>query len=278
MRTPLLAVSILLAAGSLAPAAAHAAILDPLQVSVQQLHVGGTVTVTGNFCPNTGPEPTITYTTQTAYPKAPIMTLPLSLASVGFAQNALGFTFTYTAPTEKTWVWFDVTCDGSTHSTSATPVIVYPLLGQHWFVSPYGVLSGAPGATVPFTVRTMDCDDTSTATLSLVGDGGAGATLASTTGTVTAGVIEFSLEVPADTVPGSGYAAIVDCTATGHGTLRSGDPFTVLGDAPVDPTIPATGPMRATGTIALLAGAFLLTGVLLRYLASRSSAPASRRA
>lgn len=278
MRTTLLAVPALVVAAALMPAPTAAAILDPLQVSVQQVHVGESVTVTGNFCPNTGPEPTITYTTQTAYPKAPIMTLPLSLASVGFSQNALGFTFTYTTPTAKTWVWFTVTCGGSEYSTSATPVTVYPLIGEHWFLSPYGALSGAPGTTVPFTVRTMDCDDASTANLSLVANGGAGATIASATGTVSAGVIEFSVDLPADTVPGSAYAAIVDCASSGHGTLRGGDPFTVLGEVPVEPTIPETGPTRATGTIALLAGAFVLTGLLLSCLASRSSAPASPRA
>ena len=106
MRTPLLAFAAFIAAGALAPTPAHAAVVDPLQVSTTQTHVGEAFTVTGNFCSNAGPAPTITYTTQTAFPKAPIMTLPLSNESVSLAQTPTGFTFTYTPPTAKTWVWF----------------------------------------------------------------------------------------------------------------------------------------------------------------------------
>jgi hypothetical protein len=276
MRSPLLAFTTLLFASTLVPAATHAAGVDPLQVSTQQIHIGQSVTVTGTFCGNTGPEPTITYSTQTAYPKAPIITLPLTTAAVGLVQDATGFTFTFTPPTEQTSVWFDVTCDSTSASTTDRRVTVYPPIGQHWFLSPYGTLSGNPSATVAVTVRTMDCDASSTATLSLVAGGGAGAALASATATVTDGVIEFSLAIPSDAVPGSNYAAIVDCDSTGHGNLRSGDPFTVLGEAPVtdpDPEIPATG---ASGTLALIATGFLLVGVALSCLASRSSAPASR--
>ena len=276
MRTPLLAFAAFIAAGALAPTSAHAAIADPLQVSTTQTHVGEAFTVTGNFCSNAGPAPTITYTTQTSHPKAPIMTLPLSNESVSLTQTPTGFTFTYTPPTAKTWVWFDVSCDGTSASTSDTPVIVYPPFGEHWFVSPYDSLSGDPGSTVAVTVRTMDCDADSTATLSLVANGAGGAEVASTTATVTAGVIEFSLDIPADTVPGTNYSAFVDCTSLGHGTLRSGDPFTVLGTVPEPPTIPATGPSPYAGTIALIGSAFVLVGLALSFLASRSSAPASR--
>jgi len=268
MRSTLLAFTSFFVACTLVPPAAQAAGADPLQVSTQQIHVGQSVTVTGTFCGNTGPEPTITYSTQTAFPKAPIITLPLAPASVGLVQDPTGFTFTFTPPTEQTWVWFDVTCDGTSASTTDRRVIVYPPLGQHWFLSPYGTLSGDPGGTVPLTVRTKDCDADSTATLSLVADSGAGAVLATTTATVTAGVIEFSLVVPGDTVPGSNYAAIVDCAAAGHGTLRSGDPFTVLGSVPVDPTIPETG---SSTTLAYIAGVFLLVGLAFRLAAGRPS-------
>lgn len=265
MRIPLLAFTAIIVATTLAPASASAD-ADLLEVSTTQTHVGTAFTVTGNFCPNTGPAPTITYTTRTSHPKAPVMTLPLSNESVSLAQTPSGFTFTYTPPTAKTWVWFDVTCDGASASTSDTPVIVYPLFGEHWFVSPYDSLTGDPGSTVPVTVFTMDCDAASTATLSLVVNGVGGAVVASTTATVTAGVIEFSLDIPAATVPGTNYSAFVDCPSLGHGNLRSGDPFTVLGAAPEPPTIPATGPSPYAGAIAGIGGAFLVLGLVLRHL------------
>lgn len=237
-----------------------------IEVDTTAVHRGEPVTVTANFCPIGLTITTLQFVTH-GLPKSPVMTLPLDPASVGLVQDATGFHFTYTPTTDRETLWFTATCwDYTTATSEATKVTVYPPLGEHWFVSPYGTLGGAPGEAVTLTVSTMDCDADSTATFHIVGPGGDGPTIASGTANVTGGVAEVTLTVPADAAPGDDYSATMSCTAAGHGTLSGGDPFTVFGTEP-PVVIPETG---ASGTLAWLAGALVLIGLVLRSVAARS--------
>jgi hypothetical protein len=235
-----------------------------LEVSATKVHRGEPVTVTANFCPIGSSVTSLQFVTH-GLPKSPVMTLPLDPASVGLVQDGTGFHFTYTPATDRETLWFNAACSDTSSATSESDKItVHPPLGEHWFLSPYGTLGAAPGTDVTLTVATMDCDDASTATFELVGPGGS-PVLTSGTAVVTAGIAETTLSVPADTTPGDDYSAILTCTATGHGTLRGGDPFSVFGAEPAV-EIPETG---ASGTLAWFAGAFLLIGLALRSVAAR---------
>lgn len=247
------------------PSTAHAEGAT-MVVSDTEVHVGEPVTVTANFCPSGLTITTLQFVTH-GLPKSPVMTLPLDPASVGLVQDATGFHFTYTPTTDRETLWFTATCwDYTTATSEATKVTVYPPLGEHWFVSPYGTLGAAPGEAVTLTVNSMDCDTGSTATFHIVGPGGDGPSIASATATVTGGIAEATLTVPADATPGDDYSATMSCPAEGYGTLNGGDPFTVYGTEP-PVVIPETG---ASATLAWLAGALVLVGLALRSVAARS--------
>lgn len=236
-----------------------------LQVSATSVHRGVPVTVTANFCPTGSTVTTLQYVTH-GLPKSPVMTLPLDPTSAGLVQDGSGFTFTYTPTVDRETLWFNATCSDTTSATSeTTKVKVYPPVGEHWFLSPYASLGAAPGTEVTLTVDSMDCDESSTATFEIIGPGGSGPVVASASTAVTGGIAEATLGIPLGTTPGSDYSAILSCTATGEGTLRGGDPFTVFGsDPPV--VIPETG---ASATLAWLAAAFLVVGLLMRSFAAR---------
>lgn len=236
-----------------------------IEVDSTKVHRGEPVTVTANFCPAGLTITTLSFTTH-GLPKSPVMTLPLDPAAVGVVQDATGFHFTYTPTTDRETLWFNATCSDSTTATSETEkVTVYPPVGEHWFVSPYGTLGAGPGTEVTLTVDSMDCNEGSSATFEVIGPGGDGPVVASASTTVTGGIAEATLGIPADAVPGSDYSAVMSCTASGHGTLRGGDPFTVFGDEP-PVVIPETG---ASATLAWFAGAFLLVGLAMRSVAGR---------
>jgi len=252
---------------------AHAAGGPTIVVDTTKVHRGESVTVTANFCPSGLTITTLQFVTH-GLPKSPVMTLPLDPTAVGLVQDASGFHFSFTPTTDRETLWFNATCwDYTTATSESTKVTVYPPLGEHWFVSPYGTLGAGPGTEVTLTVGTMDCDESATATFELVGPGDSGPVIASADATVTGGIAEATLGVPADAVPGDDYSAILSCPASGHGTLRGGDPFSVFGSEP-PVVIPETG---SSAALAWLAGAFLLIGLTLRSVATRSlrrSAPA----
>jgi len=244
---------------------ADAAGTPTIEVDHVAVHRGEPVTVTANFCPTGLTITTLQFVTH-GLPKSPVMTLPLDPASVGLVQDATGFHFTYTPTTDRETLWFNATCwDDTTATSESTKVTVYPPLGEHWFVSPYGTLGAAPGTEVTLTVDTIDCDEASSAGFELVAPDGE-TVIAFAVATVTSGIVEATLGVPSDAVPGDDYSAILTCSAEGNGSLRGGDPFSVFGAEP-PVVIPETG---ASSTLAWLAGALLVVGLALRSVAGRA--------
>jgi hypothetical protein len=248
-----------------APVPAHAGVAS-LQVDATQVHRGEPVTVTANFCPTGNTVTTLQYVTH-GLPKSPVMTLPLDPTAAGLVQDASGFRFAYTPVTDRETLWFNATCSNSTSATTeTTKVTVFPPMGEHWFLSPYGELGASPGTDVTLTVTSMDCDNGSMGTFEIIGPGGSGPVIATGSADITSGTAEATLTIPLGSTPGADYSAVFTCTAEGHGTLRGGDPFTVFGDAP-PVVIPETG---RSAVLAWFAGAFLLVGLVLRALAGRS--------
>jgi len=249
--------------------AANAAgpILSPDTTAV---HVGETILLTADFCPEGNTVDALEVTVAAGGPSGPASTAALDPTIV--TQTVDGFSFLYTTESAESAVWFAATCsDASTASSSATPVLVYPTVGLLWWQAPSGGFAGEQGGSVSIAATSLDCVDGSAATVELLVGG---TTVSSATGTVSGVDLQFTLPIPAAT-PAGAHEVFVTCTATAGGQIVDSNPITVLsngngggGVGSGSGAIPVTGPSLQLG----LATVILLTGLALVWF-GRQSAP-----
>jgi hypothetical protein len=231
-----------------------------LDASPAKVRVGDTITVAGTACPT--PSTVIAVDMQTLpadFTKGlpPFMTV--DLPSLGVVQTASGVSFHVVAAEGRTSLNFKVFCSDTTETATTTAVMVYPPVGEFWWIhNVYDKFETSPGQVFPLAVRTLDCDAGSTATATLTSpDHRFSMQQHATVGDDT--TIEFDMQMPATMTNGT-YVATVACNA-GAARYTHSTPVLVFGG-----TIPATGGQPAAAWLAL---ALLLTGAALAALARR---------
>lgn len=247
------------AAGLLVGVSTVHAVTPTLTPSTTAARAGETVTFTGNFC-GTGASITgISITTKTEWPKAPVMTLPVDLATAGVVQSGSGFTFTHTPTDDRVEIWFSVTCsDGSSASSDTEKVTVWPPAGDLWFITPYpGPFYGERGQLLEIDVRSIECSTESPAIVSLIHGTN---TVVSTTGQFLDTRLHVELAVPASTSGGTDYETVVTCASIERGeTIVDSHPTSI---APFS-DLPVIGSGTALAVLAALSttvGAALVRG------------------
>lgn len=268
---------ILWSIASIGPAAALADDATLLPDS-QDARDASTITMTGDFC-GAGLEVTsIDVSLAEPYPKAPIMTFPVDVASAGLTQTAEGFSFTYTVHGDRQFVWFTARCsDGTDASSRDTQVTVWPPYGELWFVYPYPTPAfGTAGETIEAVVHSIDCVEGTAGDAELR----RGSTLVATgSSTFTDHWLYATIEVPAGTPAGEDYRLVVTCGGTEDGSIITDEHPAIIaaGSGPTTTTgdgLPATG-NAPDGVVWLAAGLLALGAVLL--VAARRTPPISDR-
>lgn len=223
---------------------------------VADVRPGEIVTIFGEFCTSGRQATGATLFTRGDRPKGPTIAFPLTLGDVQFQQSTTGISFIYAAGEERTYSWVTVTCNDGTSATSqATPVTVWPAKGSLWFHSPYDRLGAASGQQTVVEVSSLDCVEGSTATIDLIDEG---SSIAAATAPVADRWMRFALAVPRSAASGEREVE-VSCDAIDGGRITDRHQFTVFSDAP--PVIPRTG-LRAD--LVLWAGLLVALGLTLR--------------
>ena len=226
---------------------AHATVVS-LTPDTNAVHVGETLLLTATFCDSDETVDALEVTIAAGGPSGPASTTALDPSIVTSAVD--GFTFLYTTTVDRSAVWFAATCsDGTTASSSATPVLVYPPVGLLWWQDPGNGFGAEQGGNGNVAAITLDCLDGSTATAEFIA---AGTTITTTTATVVGGSLQFDVHVPAWVTPRT-HEVLVTCTASAGGQIADRTPFTVFagpgtgngGNTPG--AIPVTGPSLQLG-------------------------------
>jgi hypothetical protein len=232
--------------------------------------VGEAVTVTGSYCGTGATVTAITRFFRGEYAKGPTMSFPLDTSAVGLVQSAGGFTFQYTHPTDREYVWFETTCStGTTASSEPTKVTVWPDADHLWFRSVNGLIGAAPGDTTEVVAASLDCLEGSTGDVAV---SGRGRTVATANATVVTHVMTFSVTVDLAAASGDGYVATVHCTRAGGGQVTDTHAFGVYPGSVTSTTVAGDGGTLppSGGRIALLwiGVAVLALGMSLRSIAA----------
>ncbi len=243
----------------------------------QDIRAGDTITMTGNFCAAGLGIESLDVSLAQPYPKAPIMTFPVEPTSVGLTQTESGFSFTYTVPSDRQFVWFTVRCsDGSEASSRDARVTVWPPYGELWFIYPYPAPAyGTAGETIEAVVHSNDCVEGSTATAQ---QHPGGAVVADGSGVVADHWLDIAIDIPSDAPAGEDYSLRVTCAGTEGGTITGNHPAIIAAgsDGPAPPTtagpLPATG--RSASSLTTVAATLAVLGAALLTVARRTSGAA----
>lgn len=252
------------AAALLSGAPAHAApVAAALSATPSAARAGDDIVVNGDAC---AAGHTVTRVLQQTLPAYFVKGLPpfvpLDISAIGLVDGPTGVSFTVTATESRTSLYFRVDCSDGSSSQTATPVNVFPPVGEFWWVTDAtSTIRVVPGQQFFLSARTLDCPAGAAATGVLEDSTGAVVIGPLATTVAADGLMEFSMTAPA-APPATGHWGVITCEGA-SGPITNRLPIAVTtGDS-----LPSMG--AANAALAWLAAAMIAVGLILRVTARR---------